>query len=412
MPILPPQTSLSLSTGLNLDTFVVVSSPQELQNTDPNKVYVLDGVIDFSSSNLSIEVPQGGLSILGFGLDQFKLTCSDDNYSLFTSPSEGSGNLFLSNLSIEVTGTNSQVYELTSDTGFEAVELSIVNYNNCTSLGEITSYRQVLESGTGRFGGTPELTLSGNFNGYRVSTSIVRNLNNITSLFKEGTSLQLSGRFISDMNCDLPPSGSLLDFSESNILNKESLALQGAFITRSGVIDSQDPDITPNISQTSLKSLWKGNTGIPNTTKYIRSTIVTEATTVVSAIDTYYPLQGVWTVEANSHISMPANGEFEILSGTGTYEFSGDLSIEGGANQEVDVRVVKSTDGGSTYPQEIFHSKRLVNNLLGFRDVAFFNLTFVETLSEGERVRLEVENKSGVTNLTVELGSSFIIKSV
>jgi hypothetical protein len=109
---------------------------------------------------------------------------------------------------------------------------------------------------------------------------------------------------------------------------------------------------------------------------------------------------------------MPLNGEFRLLSGNGTYQLSGDLVIDGSSNNELDVRVTKSTDGGVTFPTEITHIKRQVNALVGGRDVAFFPINFIATLRENDRIRLEVENKTNTSNVTVELDSFFIITGI
>ena len=83
------------------------------------------------------------------------------------------GNVFFQDLSLEVTGTASQVFDLTNSSGFSAVELVRVNFNNCTAIGELNGYRQGLETNTGRFGGTPELTLSGTWlGGYFIDVTI------------------------------------------------------------------------------------------------------------------------------------------------------------------------------------------------------------------------------------------------
>lgn len=397
------------SAVVDLDNAIVVKKPQDFINPSSTKAYILDGVIDFTGSGLSIEVPAGGLRIIGLGLDQFGIICTDDNYSLFTTPSGGAGNLFMEDFSITVSGTNSKVYDLTGATGFEAVEMQVLNFNNCTSLGGLTDYRQLLESNSGRFGGKPELTFSGAWNGARISTSIVRGIGDITALFKAGSSLTFDGRFLTDINCDLPAIGALIDFSAANITNDESLLLKSAFVTREGNIDSSDTGISPNIDHTSVKCLWSDNTGVANTSKYIRAAISSEVATTISDINTYYPLSGTFTVGRESHFSMPANGEFELLSGNGTYQFGGDISIEGPSNNVIDIQVTKSTDGGSTYPTAIFHIQRQINSFTGSRDVAFFTLSFIDSLEKGDRVRLEVENTTSTGNLTAELDSSFII---
>ena len=116
-----------------------------------------------------------------------------NNKTLFYSNS--SGNVLFNNIFIEVSGNNSQVYNLTSSTGFEAIECNTVNYNNCSSLGTLTNFRQGLELNTGRFGGSPSLTLEGTWlGGFRISTSIVRALGSgmTEPLFKEGSGLKFN----------------------------------------------------------------------------------------------------------------------------------------------------------------------------------------------------------------------------
>ncbi|HEY9886018.1 MAG TPA: hypothetical protein V6C96_02035, partial [Vampirovibrionales bacterium] len=168
--------------------------------------------------------------------------------------------------------------------------------------------------------------------------------------------------------------------------------------------------ITPNITQSSVKSYWKNNVGIPNTVKYLKASLTTEVLTTIAVTNTYYPLLGTFTVDLSSHFDMPTNGQFRLLSGNGTYEFNGDIPVSGTASDEVDIRVTKSTDGGATFPTEISHIKRVINNLSGGRNVAFFPVSFIASLKKDERVRLEIENKTAANNVTAELDSFFIIK--
>lgn len=238
-------------------------------------------------------------------------------------------------------------------------------------------------------------------------------LQNITSLFKTGTSLSFSGRFISGVNCDLPAIGALIDFSDTEIVNDESLILNGAFITRQGVIDATDTSISPNINETNVKCLWSNNTGVPNTQKYLKSTVTTELTTSIVMIDTYYPLAATWNIDANpSHFDMPANGEFRLLSGNGKYQINGDLEIEGNANDVIDIRVTCSDDDGATWPMIVNHISRQVNSFVGPVDVAFFPINFIATIKKNQRLRLEIENKTAARDVTAQLDSYFIITQV
>lgn len=392
---------------------VIVKTPQDLQEINSAKVYFIDGVVDFTGTGLNIEVPATGFTFIGHGSDISLIKCTDDNYDLFVSAIGGSGNILGSNCSIEVSGANSKVYNIVDANGFNAFEFTGINYNNCTSLGDIDSYRQGLEVNTGRFGGTPEMNLIGSWvGGFRISTSIVRGINDIVALFKAGDGFSYSGRFITDINCDLPTNGALIDFSELNVVNDEALIIDGAFVTRNGVLDASDSTIYPNIDHTSVKSNWGNNTGLPNTKKYIKAVCSAESPTVIGAIDTYYPLLGTFTVNDSVQLSMPVNGEFELLTGNGIYQASGTVQIKGTAGDLIDLRVVKSNDGGATYPDEVNHIQLEIANLSGPNDFATYSINFIQELKKGERLRLEVENKTAARNVTMSPESFFIITEV
>jgi hypothetical protein len=379
---------------------------------DSSKDYFLDGIINIGTN--TIEVPSTGLTITGYSFDLSGIVTNENNAVIFSSPTGGSGNLLLENLLLEASGTNGKVYDLTDWNGFSAIELNRVNFINCTSLGVWNNYRQGLEVGTGRFGGTPTLELAGTMiGGMRVSTSITRSLDaGMTgSLFKAGTGLNVKGRFITDMNCDLPAGASLLDFSSSNIFNNESLILKGAYFARSGVLNPQDTTITPNINASNVKCLWSDNTGIANTHKYIKSLISAQVLTPISTVLTYVDLNGTWTEQNASHISQIANNRWKILSGNGSYQITGDVTIEGNPGTQVSVKVSKSIDSGATW-SDINHVKRPINSLAGVRDVGFFTINFISNLAENDLIKLEIENYTDTTDLTAEVDSFLIISQI
>lgn len=380
-----------------------------LANTLSSEVtYFIDGIVDLTGMSRHLEVPSSGLSISGFNYNVSQLICSDNDYALFSS--EDSGDLLITKVALKVNGSNSKVFDLTSSTGDETIELNDSNFNSCTSIGEIIGFRQYFESGTGRFGGTPELTFSGSMDGAFIRTSIVRNISNITSLFKTGDSLLFSGRFISDINCRLPATGALCDFSASNFTNNESLIFTSSYMSRQGVINSEDSTIYPNIDHTNIKSLWKDNVGLPNTTKYIKGVITSETETTISASDTYYPLEGTYTIDIASHFDQPSSGEFRLLSGNGTYLITGDIQISGGNGDVLELKVSKSIDNGSTFPITINEITRVVNNFAGTDDIAFFTLSFLATLKRDDRVRVEIKNVSDSSNATALSDSYLVIK--
>jgi hypothetical protein len=132
--------------GFKSEKIVRVKTSSDFGTIDSTKVYILDGIIDMTG--VSVEVPSGGINIVGYTFDISKLICSDSSYTMFTSPVGGSGNVLLSNIAIEVTGASSKVFDLFDATTFNACEFNIVNFNNCTSLGTLDNYRQGLDAGS------------------------------------------------------------------------------------------------------------------------------------------------------------------------------------------------------------------------------------------------------------------------
>lgn len=398
-----------------LDNRIIVNQSNFLTTIcgviDSTKNYFLDGLVDIGSNQVT--VPSTGLTVTGYSFDLSAIIKTTGSNAIFTSPVGGSGNLLLENLYL-VAVNGASVFDLTDATGFNAFEFNKINYIDCESLGSFTQYRQGLEVGTGRFGGKPTLELIGNMvGGFRISTSIVRGLDSdmTTPLFKAGAGLLINGRFITDINADLPAAASLFDFSPSNIANNESLILSGAYTSRLGSLDPTDTSTTPNIDDRSVKCLWTDNTGLPNTYKFAQQTITTEVATTVTSSLTYYPLAGDFTVGDISHFDSPSEGQLRCLSGNDVYRISGNLVLESQQNNQIGLRITKSVDGGSTFPTEINHISRVINNVQGGRDVAYFQIDFLSRLSEGEIIRAEVENYTSTQDITAEIDSYITVSS-
>ena len=385
----------------------IVREAADLAGTLSSTVeYFLDGVIDMGSQ--SIEIPAGGLHLSGYGFDTSKLISSANTYTMFTSPIGGSGGLIGSGYAIEVTGTGSQVYDVVDATGFNAIEVSRVNYNDCTSLGTIDGYRQGLETGTGRFGGTPNLTLEGAWvGGFRITTSIVRSLDaGMTgALFQKGGAFTMASRFLTDMNVDLPANTAILDFNSANFTAPSLLQLNGMIVTRNGVSDAGDANLTPNISQADIASQWTGNQGLNNTFEGGKLEITAETATVISVQNTFYPILGTWDASELQHFDEAANGQLRhIGNNPREYSLVGDLVVDGTANDVLRINVVTNDGGGDTV---VGSQVRQVNSLVGARDVAFFTLASNFILDQNDYVYLSITNETAGRNATAEISSFF-----
>ena len=364
---------------------------------DSTKEYFLDGIIDIGTTQIT--VPTTGISIKGYTFDLSGLTSSEDNYTMFISesPEIGSGNMLGSDYLITTSGTNSKVYEIYDATGFNAFEFQRVNYIGCSSLGDIHNYRQGLESGTGRFGGSPSLTLHGTWvGGFRITTSIVRSMSDTTTepLFKAGTAFVMNSRFLTDMNVDLGTLQPLLDFTPSNFTNPSTLQLKGCIVSRDGVIDSTDSNITPNMSNTDICS----------------TQVTTQAATVISSVSTFYDINGTFTANNLQHFDSPSQGQLRHL-GKDPIEFNvlADFNVESTANNVIAIRITKYDSSLATF-SDFLPQLRQVNSFVGGRDVAFFTISGSITLEQNDYIKFQVANETGTNNVTLEDNSFYTIQ--
>lgn len=403
-------TTELFATGLN--GRVVVTQASDLAGTLLSTVeYFIDGIVDMGSQ--SITIPSGGLNLSGYNFDVSQLISTASSYTMFVSPVGGSGNLLGKDYGIDVSGSGSQVYDITADTGFEAFEFARINYNNCSSLGTINGYRQGLETGTGRFGGKPELTLAGTWlGGYFIDTSIVRSLDDgAYTLFKAGSGFTMSSRFRSNQNIDLPASASFLDFAASNFVNPSTVQLEGCIVTRAGVSDASDTNLTPNIAASALVCDWMGNNGLSNTFVGGELTITVEVLTTIGSAGVFVDLLGIYTPDDLQHFDEPANGQLRHL-GTSPreYKVSGQIVIDGGSNDVSALKVVIFRSATTSF-EDGKTITRVINNLQGGRDVAYFVLNDNIILNQNDYVKIQVANITDTTDVTAELDSFFIVEA-
>ena len=379
---------------------------------DSSKVYFLDGIIDLG--NTQITIPATGITIKGDSFDISGLISSADNYTMFISESPviGSGNVLGADYYISVTGANSKVYELYDATGFNAFEFARINYIDCTNLGDLHNYRQGLEDGTGRFGGSPSITLHGTWlGGYRITTSIVRGLAGTmtNALFKEGTSFVMNSRFLTDINCDLPTLAPLLDFTPSNFTNPSTIQIKGAIISRNGGFNANDTNILPNLNASDLPCDFDGNIGINNT--FVGGAInnTAEVVTVINTIGVAEDLNGTFTASDLQHFDSPSNGRLRH-TGINPREFvvNWDLLIEGKNNDNYELFLLRQ-DGGVGVPDILYTQVRTVNNFQGGRDVGIWTGQTSIILNQNDVVFWQVANLLDTDNCTLEIDSSWSV---
>ena len=222
----------------------------------------------------------------------------------------------------------------------------------------------------------------------------------------------MASRFATDANIDLGDLQPLLDFSPSNFPNAGTLQLQEMEVTRGGVYDADDSNITPNITQEDLACYWKQNNGLPNTFVGGTVSVISEELTVVSAGSTWYALEGIFLGTGLQHFSSSADGRLTHLGNSPReFEFTASLALDSNANNELSVRYMKyDASEGTTAPLVYTVQTRQVNSFVGGRDVAFFTTIFGGILDKDDYIYLEVRNNSGNNDVTLENSSYFRVQ--
>ena len=397
----------------NIESQVIVNSADDLAGElDPDKVYVIDGVIDMG--NTSIIVPSGGLAIAGSGLGSFGVSgffSSADDYTLFTyNESSYSGDLFISGgLELTVTGNNSKIYNLNNKQNFGAIETNEVNYNACDEIGTIANYRQALGINIGVFGCTEGLTFEGTWaGGVRYTAMIVRGFGETGTIFRAGDNLTFNSRFLTDVNADFNNGANLADFNESNFLQDGLFQLKGATVTRGGSINFTT-DYLPNIDRTSSKSFFEGNVGLKNT--FIGS-VMNFDTAVLTPLTQNTPAKalGVTIYSNEQHFNSGSlNNSIEYDSSLEIdVEITGQLTVEVSKNDAVDVIINKYQNSTGSYV-EVNRQEMNVINQIGIDDLGIFNIYTITSLNEGDRIEVWLENTVSNTDATVYEDSYIII---
>jgi len=369
-------------------------------------VYFISQSVDMGTTQIT--VPAGGITFSGYSFETSKLVSSAPNYIMFISPAGGSGEIQFSRIAIEVTGAASQVYDITASTGNEAFELIRVNYNGCTSCGEISGYRQGLESGTGRYGGSPSLILSGNWaGGYRITTAIIRGLSaGMTgSVFEAGTGFLMNSRFLTDINCDLPVSASFADFTQANFFNSSTFQIQGAIFTRNGAIDAGDANIIPNMNKDELAAIWKNNIGLTGTYVGGEVEIGTEILTSIVTLGVPVDVNGAYSASLLEHFDNPSLGQLRHLGDEPRdYNVTINISVTGTAGNDLALHITKWDNSLAVFTT-VKIQRRQVNSFTGGRDVAFFDMFTAVTLDRNDYIKMQIANNTSTADVSVEVDS-------
>lgn len=401
--LLPHALPASVGTPTNLK---IISQKSDfpapvggLITLESDKVYHIDGTIDLGSDSLVI--PTGGCSISSDNgaRDVSVLTSSENNYTMFKSPSGSySGNVVMSDITITVSGTSSKVFDLDNDGNSNALDIMAVNFVSCTSLGDLTDYRQLLLDNIGFISVSDGITFNGTWSGgIAALTSIAILFPAGATLFKEGTSLVFNGSFRSDMNfLSVDATSVFCDFQPSNITNDAQFSLTNFRTTATNAL--------PNFPSSSVKARIRDCVGVRDTYVGGEWTITSSATTSISAANTLVKLAGTTTYADMQWFSNSTDNAFVYDSDQEIeVNVKGSLGFTGGLNDQMGLQIRQWDDSASSYKEVGPRYTATLNGGGGSRveNLAFFG---VATLNENDRIEIWIENQTDTSDITGDTG--------
>lgn len=397
--------------SLFLQTEIIVQAASQLSGTlRSDVVYVVDGNIDMGTT--SINVPEGGLFIRGSDYFVSSLYSTDNSYTMFQVDSGGaySGNVKVSMLSMWASGTSSQLFDLDNDGNSSAIEFQSCNIGDfagaTTSLGEIANYRQFRTNDCGLFRVQDGLTFTGTWSGgFRISDTIVLAQAASSTLFKVGAGLTFGGRCISDINAaSVDPTTITFDFVASNFLLDGGFQLTGASF-------APNSSISVTTDETEVEAFFRDCVEIRNTRPGYDMEFTTQATTALTA-NTPAKAAGTTTTSNATWFTQTGNNEVTYDSSlTKDYRVKVDVTIDGGANDQINVIVRRYDDSAAAY-EDIKTKSRNITNVIGAVDVAIFSFTaIINDLSENDRIEIWIENADDGTDADVVLGSEVFVEA-
>lgn len=381
---------------------IIVRTASDLSGTlSSDKVYLIDGIIDMGTQ--TITVPAGGLEINGFGVNVSKLTSTENSYTMFVDAASDAGNLFISNIDIDVSGTTSKVFDLDNSGASGAVEINVVNFTNCTSLGTLDAYRQFLMLNSFWLSCADGLTFAGAWaGGAKIETFLVRNFGSSGTVFTGSTSpaLTFASRFLCNGNIDIPSGSTVYDFAASMFTNDADFELITGSYTGAGTIIAVK---SPVIDNTSAKSRHRDNNGLDNT--YIGGRWRLSSTSATSTGDTnFYKVAGTTVASDLQWMSAgTANDLTYDSTEAANVEIKGTISFTSAGNsQDITLKLRQYDDSAAGYVD--LDTMPVVTTDSGSGKAQNVAVLGYAVLNENDRVELWVSNASSAS-ITVQINS-------
>lgn len=379
------------------ETWVIVRAASDLSGTlDSSKVYIIDGIIDMGSTQIT--VPQGGLTLRGLDFGVSGLTTSQASHTLFIDDGVYSGDLLMRDMFVTVSGTGSQVFDLDNAGNGNAVECTDFNFVSCTSLGVLSNYRQGLWSNFALVACKDGLTMDGTWaGGFAILTSILVSAGTAFTgtILKKGASLVVNGSIRSDMNAlQLDSTGAISDFAPANITNDAEFRMIGVRCNAAATP-------FPNMPASSVKARFSSCVGFRNTYVGAQWSITTETATVISAANTPVKVAGTTAYADENWFSNTTDNAF-VYDGSDQIGviIHGQLSFSGTNGNQINVILRHWIDSSSSYVT-LSQTGAFTMNAGGRAENVSMH-AFCD-FDQNDRLEVWVENQSSSNNVTAKL---------
>ena len=244
---------------------IVVRSKKDLigRILSSSTTYIIDGQITLLSGEY-IEIPVGGLTIVGYGFDVSQINKNVAGQSIFVSPVGGSGNFVTKDM--QYTSGLGSVFDIQDSSGGHAIEINDVNFIGCASIGKLKGYRQFTGTTCGIYSCKDGIQISGNWSGFKLTNSNIINFIAGGTLIKKDVDTLFSNRLYLDINFSCQTGAKLSDFDATNFASDELFQINNTLAALNGSKDATINTLLllPNITPSNSKARFTNNLGITN----------------------------------------------------------------------------------------------------------------------------------------------------
>lgn len=389
-------TQRKVRSEAELDLYLAEPDPTQYSYLIDSTNFVLSKPINVPGSGTN-----GGLTFFGLG-NNFTTISTSVAQPMFT----GGGNLFLNDMIISSNTTGSSVFAGTSATGFEAVEMINVNFQDCESLGYLDGFRQGLIINGFMLNVKEGLEFRGTWSGgFRLDSSRFIFTPTVGSyMFKSAVAHSFADRFITNANSTIGAGSTGYDFREDTFVADAGFQIIDANFSGAGTYVN-------GITASSIKSLWRDSPGVDDTFQGCVYRNTADTTTTINTQGVYEELavtvgviEDVWNVSQSASFfhpqyqsSLAINERIDLL-----------LALQSGNNNALEIEVRKYDSTNTTF--EVVDNFVMTSNggILGTR-VEPITLASFTRRTQDERIRVFVRNNSGSSNVLTEASSKLII---